>query len=262
MKQFWCSWKKISRIYITEAFSLNTVSFKKTSLLRFILWASRVWMCSSQQDSRQTLLRTFRVSDSHYLFTQSKTSWRDNISFRHYPVTIYSECVSADSGLSSPPHQSALQPSCWGRCRPSSGQHGRNVCQHPETRQTDRLVLWWTSDTQQKLSIITEQQTYLNASLLLAENEAWSTGETLPWWLWWRRRSSSYHRCSCSEHEECAGTSQGWPETENTTHTHVIREAWVSQHCHVRAFSRAVHANTLQTYNTIVIIIIISSVCI
>lgn len=80
-------------------------------------------------------------------------------------------------------------------------------------------MLWWTSDTQQKLSLITEQQTYLNASLLLAENEAWSTGETLPLWLWWRRRSSSYHRCSCSEHEECAGTSQGWPETENTTHT-------------------------------------------
>lgn len=47
-----------------------------------------------------------------------------------------------------------------------------------------------------------------------------------------------------------------------THNTHVIREAWVSQHCHVRAFSRAVHANTLQTYNTIVIIIIISSVCI
>lgn len=42
--------------------------------------------------------------------------------------------VPSYTRLSPLPH-SVLRPSCWGQYQPSSGQHGHNVCQHPEVRQ-------------------------------------------------------------------------------------------------------------------------------
>lgn len=57
--------------------------------------------------------------------------------------------------------------------------------------------------------------------------------KTSPWWQWWRRRSSSYHRCSCWEHEECAGTSLGWQATEKQhTHTPSGSHERQNQRCH------------------------------
>lgn len=54
--------------------------------------------------------------------------------------------------LSSPPLPWALQPSCWGRCRPSSGRHGRNVCQHPKKQSVLVLDTVRMADTKLKIN--------------------------------------------------------------------------------------------------------------
>lgn len=109
---------------------------------------------------------------------------------------LSSAIIHADNGPSPPP-PSARRPFYWDRYRPSSEQRGRNVCRPPDKR--PNMVNRWPKPTSQ-------------GSPLPAAVRA----TVLPWWPWWQTQSSSFHQCSCWEHEECAGTFQEWPETENT----------------------------------------------
>lgn len=73
--------------------------------------------------------------DKQAVFNFQNTNSTNKIVFQLVATLLFK------AWLSSPPPQSALQPSCWGQCRPSSGQHGRSVCQHPERRWTGTVLV-------------------------------------------------------------------------------------------------------------------------
>ncbi len=94
----------------------------------------------------------------------------------------------------------------------------------------------------------------IHLTLIMQRMKLWcfqySSGKTLPWWQWWRRQSSSYHRCSCWEHEECAGTSQGWPKTMNIEHTCYHRCTKLSEPKRIMWYTRnTINSNNLWTSN-------------
>lgn len=82
----------------------------------------------------------------------------------------------------------------------------------------------------------------------------WSSVMTTPWWPWWRRRFSFGHRCSCWEHEECAGTSQGWPETVNMKKKKHHHEVFgrTDQNSRQQVWIKSLHRSTfeIQTRDT------------
>lgn len=209
-----------------------------------------------QTDSVQDLQSSWFTSSIHTIQDFLKSH---NISFRHYPVTVSLQTAGSPhlliSQLSSP-----LVEVDVGLPQDNMGVTSANTLR-PD-RQKDRQVsvmmnVWHTTET------LNNNWATNILKCILVTCRKWSMKHRwdftlmavmakaiflLPSMFVFRTRRMCWN---------FSGMTRDWKHN-----THVIREAWVSQHCHVHAFRRAVHANTLQTYNTIVIIIIISSVCI